>query len=81
MNTHPFNLKFVAFCPKFSGDSYLELQEKTILGEFFRNFVQTKVIPLPKHVKFRPTFCNFILGLYCVEKNSHKYFHMLFAPR
>jgi len=31
----------------------------------------------------RPTFCNFILGPYCVEKfrkNSHKYFHIMFAP-
>jgi len=43
VNTHPFELKFVAFCPKFSGDSWVEFQEKTILGEFFRNFVQTKV--------------------------------------
>jgi len=32
------------FCPKFSGDSYVEFQEKTISGEFFRNFVQTKDI-------------------------------------
>ena len=44
VNTHPFGLKFVAFCPKFSGDSYLEFQEKTISGEFLRNFVQTKAI-------------------------------------
>ena len=44
-NTHPFDQKFVAFCPKFSGDSYVEFQEKTIPGECFRNFVQTKVIP------------------------------------
>ena len=43
-NTHPFDLKFVAFCPKFSGDSYADFQEKTISGEFFRNFVQTKTI-------------------------------------
>jgi len=35
VNTHPFDLKFVAFCPKFSGDSYVEFQEKTISGEFF----------------------------------------------
>ena len=41
VNTHPFDLKFVAFCPKFSGDSYVEFQEKTNLGEFLRNFVQT----------------------------------------
>jgi len=39
VNTHPFDLKFFAFCPKFSGDSWLEFEEKTILGEFFRNFV------------------------------------------
>ena len=32
------------FCPKFSRDSYVEFQEKTISGEFFRNFVQTKVL-------------------------------------
>jgi len=42
VNTHSFDLKFVAFCPKFSGDSWVEFQEKTIPGEFFRNFVQTK---------------------------------------
>ena len=74
MNTHLFDLKFVAFCPKLSGDSWVEFQEKTIPGEFFRNFVQN-------HVKFGPNFCNFILGAYCAEKNSHKHFRVLFAPR
>ena len=44
MNTHPFELKFVAFCPEFSVDSYVELREKTISREFFRNFMQTKAI-------------------------------------
>ena len=44
MNTHLFDLKFDAFCPKFSGDSWVEFQEKTIPGEFFRNFVQTEAI-------------------------------------
>jgi len=34
----------VVFCPKLSGDSYVEFQEKIISGEFFRNIVQTKVI-------------------------------------
>jgi len=81
VNTHPFDLKFVAFCPKFSGDSWVEFQEKTIPGEFFRNFVQNQGYPLPKLVKFRPNFYNFIMGPYCVEKNSHKHFRMLFAPR
>ena len=81
VNTHPFDLKFVAFCPKFSGDSWVEFQEKTIPGEFFRNFVQNQGYHLPKLVKFRPNFYNFIMGPYCVEKNSHKHFRMLFAPR
>jgi len=44
VNTHPFDLKFVVFCPKFSGDSLMEFQEKTIPEEFFRNFVQTNAI-------------------------------------
>ena len=44
MNIHPFDLKFVAFCPKFSGDSYVGFQEKIISEEFFRHFVQTKAI-------------------------------------
>jgi len=44
VNTHPFDLKFVAFCPKFSGDSYVEFREKTIMGLFFINFVHTKAI-------------------------------------
>jgi len=34
-NTHPFDLKFVAFSPKFSQDSYVKFQEKTTSGEFF----------------------------------------------
>jgi len=44
VNTHPFDLKFLAFCPKISGHSYVEFQEKTISLEIFRNFVQTKSI-------------------------------------
>ena len=44
MNTHPFDLKFVTFYPTFCGDSCVEFQEKTILGEFFRNYGQTKAI-------------------------------------
>ena len=41
-NTHPFYLKFVAFRPKFSRDSYVKFQEKTISGKVFRIFVQIK---------------------------------------
>ena len=73
-NTDPFDLKFATFCPKLSGDSYMEFQEKTISEEFFRNFVQTK--GLPKHVKFRPTFWYFCSGSILRWKRSHKYVHM-----
>ena len=52
--------------PKFSWDSYVEFREKTIPGEFFRNFIENQA--LPKLVKFRPTFWNFILGPYCIER-------------
>ena len=68
VNTNSFDPKLVAFCPKFNRYFYVEFREKTISGEFFRNFVQTKAYPLPKLVKFCPTFCNFILGPYCTEK-------------
>jgi len=53
---------------------------KNYFGEFFRNFVQTKGYPLPKLVKFRPTFCNFILGLYCAEKIHTSTFICCFHP-
>jgi len=81
VNTHPFDLKFNAFCPEFSGDSYVEFHEKTISGEFLRNFRANQGYPLPKLVKFRPTFCNFYSASVLRWKYSHKYFHMLFAPR
>ena len=79
-NTHPFDLKFVAFCPKFSGDSYVEFQKKNISGEFSKNFVQTKAI-------FYQNLWNFALlsemysGSVLRWKNSHEYFHMLISPR
>jgi len=50
-------------------------------GTIFQKFCKNQGYPLPKLVKFRPNFCNFILGLYCAEKNLHKHFRMLFAPR
>ena len=58
-NTHTFDLKFVAFFPEFSGDSYVEFLEKTTSGVFFRNFHANQGYPLPKLVKFRPNFCSF----------------------
>ena len=44
VNTHSFDLKFVAFCPKFSGDSWVEFQEKTIPEEFSEILCKTKAI-------------------------------------
>ena len=49
--------------------------------ENFQKFCKNQGYPLPKLVKFRPNFCNFILGSYCAEKNPHKHFRMFFAPR
>jgi len=46
----------------------VEFKEKSMSGEFFINFIENQGYPLPKLVKFRPTFGNFILGPYCVEK-------------
>jgi len=77
VNTHPFHLKFVAFCPKFSGDSWVEFREKNYSGRIFQKFCANQGYPLPKLVKFRPNICNFILGPYC----AHKHFLMSFAPR
>ena len=34
----------------------------------FQKFCKNQGYPLLKLVKFRPTFCNFIMGPYCVEK-------------
>ena len=80
VNTHLFDLNFVAFCPEFSGDSYVEFQEKLFRENFSEIFAQTDV-PLPKLVKFRFTFCNVYSASVLCWKNSYKYFHMFFAPR
>ena len=41
---------------------------KNYFGRIFHKFCANQSYPLPKHVKFRPTFWNFILGPYCAEK-------------
>jgi len=50
---------------------------KNYSGKMFQKFCANLGYPLPKLEKFRPNFCNFILGTYC----AHKHFRMLFAPR
>jgi len=55
---------------------------KSYFGRIFQKFCANQGYPLLKFVKFHPTFCNFILGPYCVEKfqkHSHKYFQMFFC--
>jgi len=52
---------------------------KTISGEFFRNFVQTKAIFYQNLWNF--TIVSFILFWFVLRwKHSHNYFHILFAP-
>jgi len=54
---------------------------KNYSGRIFQKFCANQAYPLPKLVKFRPNFYNFIMGPYCAEKNSYKHFRMLFGPR
>jgi len=61
------------FLPGISGKNYF--------GRIFRKFCANQGYPLPKHVKFRPSFVNFYSGSVSRWKGSHKYFHMFFAPR
>ena len=61
MNTHPFDLKFVAFFPKLSRDSYVEFQEKTISGEFFRNLCKAR-LSSTKTCEISPHFLQFYSG-------------------
>jgi len=42
----------------------MKFQEKTISGQFFRKFVQTKAILYQNSWNIHPIFCNFILGPY-----------------
>ena len=41
---------------------------KNYFGRIFKNFYENQGYPLPKLVKFVPTFSNFILGPFCDEK-------------
>jgi len=41
---------------------------KKYFGRIFEKFCENQRYTLPKLVKFRPNFCNFIVGPYCAEK-------------
>ena len=74
VNTPPFDQKFVAFFPEFSGDSYVEFQEKTISGEFFRNFRTNQSYPIPKTCEISPYLLQF---LFCVRIALKKFKQVL----
>jgi len=71
VNTSPFDLKFV-FCSKFSGDSYVEFQEKIFRENFCEIFVQTKPILYQNLCNFALLSAIFIVRPYYPEKNSCK---------
>ena len=43
----------------------LRISGKNYFRRIFQKFCANQGYPLPKLMKFRPTFCNFILGPYC----------------
>jgi len=47
LNTHLFDLKFVASCAKFRRDSYVEFQQKILFEKVFINFGHSKAILFP----------------------------------
>jgi len=55
--------------------------KKKLFRENFSEICANQGYSLPKLVKFRPNSCNFIMDSYCAEKNSHRHFRLLFAPR
>jgi len=54
---------------------------KKLFRENFLEILCSQGYPLPKLVRFRPTFCNFYFGSVSRWKYSHMYFHMFFARR
>jgi len=80
VNTHPLDLKFVAFFLEFSGDSDLEFQEKTISGNFFKIFTQTKALLYQNLCNFALLCLIFILRPYCAEKIHKSTFIFCLSP-
>jgi len=55
-------------------------RKKNYFGRIFTKFCANQDYPLPKHLKFLPTFCNFIQGSYCVQKNHTSTFQCCLHP-
>ena len=64
VNTHPFDLKFVAFCPEFSEDSCVEFQEKNYFGRIFQKISCKPRLSSTKTCLILPYFLQF---LFCVR--------------
>jgi len=52
-----------------------------LFRRIFQKFCANQGYPLPKLLKFHPSFCNFYSWSVLRWKSSHKYFHMFFSPR
>jgi len=59
-NIHPFELKFGTFCPKFSGDSYVQFQEKKLFLEIFLEFLCKLRLSYTKTCEISPYFRQFL---------------------
>jgi len=73
VNTHPFDLKFVAFCPTLSGDFYVKFQEKLFRESFSEIFCRPKVSS-NKTCEISPYFLQF---LFCIRIELKKFTQLL----
>jgi len=60
--------------------NFRKKKKKNYFGRIFHKFSCKPRLSLPKLVKFRPTLCKKNYAPVLRWKNSHKYFHRLFAP-
>ena len=58
LNTRPFEVKFVAFSPKFCWDSFIRFQEEIFFGKSSRNFLHSKELLFPYLRNFALVFAN-----------------------
>jgi len=89
-NTHPFDLDFVAFCPKFSRDCYAEFQEKNYFGRIFHKFYWKSRLSSTETCEISPYFQQFYSGsilrwkkftqvlsyVVCTQVRSHVHKHI-----
>jgi len=71
---------FSRFVPNSVEILTLNFRNKLFRENFSEISWKPRLYPLPKLVKFRPTFDIFYSGPVLCWKSSHKYFDMLFAP-